>query len=293
MAKTQALATAPIQTQQPHPDYERFVTTARFRDFVWQIKHDGVRTLFDPAHREFYSRNGKVFPNFHTFQEEALLLHAEVSRRAGRSDFHLDGEVAGVNFPAVSKQLFRESDVDMRGLEYHVFDVTIPGLTFMERNSLLAEALIHPDLTLIRAVPWLFCPEFTSVEELEAFVKTLNANGYEGCVFKRMDGQYLFGKKAANEWVKGVLDETLDLEVVGLEEGEGKLTGCVGKFICALEGAPDGVVKVAPGRATHTELREWWEDRDETPHMIEVLFKERTRDGSLRHPRFKCRRDDK
>lgn len=293
MTKKQLLAASPINTQQPHPDYERFVKQANFKDFIWQIKHDGVRTLFDPEHLEFYSRSGKVFPNFPIFQEEASQLHKMVGLLAGRDDFHLDGEVAGEVFSSVMEQLFRESDVDMSGLTYHVFDVTIPGLTFMERHALLAEAFVHLDLSLLKPVPWFFCPEFASVEELEAWVKALNDKGYEGAVFKRTEGHYLFGKKAANEWVKGVLDETLDLPVLRVEEGVGKLKGCVGVFVCALEGAPDGTVEVAPGRATHEQLRRWWENPDEVPSMIEVLFKSRTKDGSLRHPRFKRPREDK
>lgn len=293
MAKKQQVAASPIKTQQPHPDYERFVNEANFEDFIWQIKHDGVRTLFDPEHTEFYSRNAKVFPNFHVFKMEALRLHDEVCRLAGRRDFHLDGEVAGEVFSSVMGQLFRESDVDMSGLTYHVFDATIPGMSFEDRHSLLAQAFTTVKPNLLRPVPWYFCPRFKSVEELEAWVKELNAKGFEGAVFKRLNGHYLFGKKRPGEWVKGVLDETLDLEVLRVEEGTGKLKGCVGVFVCALEGAPDGIVEVGPGRATHEELRFWWENPEEVPSMIEVLFKSKTKDGSLRHPRFKCPREDK
>jgi ATP-dependent DNA ligase len=293
MAKKQLIAASPIKTQQPHPDYERFVKQANFQDYIWQIKHDGVRTLFDPEHLQFYSRNAKVYPNFHIFQDEAVALHAAIARRVGSGMFHLDGEMSGEVFASVMEQLFRESDVDMSGLLYHVFDFTCPGLTWIERHLLLVHAFQEVRPKLLRLVPAETCPHFDSVEDLEAFVKKLNDRGYEGCVFKRRDGHYLFGKKAANEWVKGVLDETLDLVVSHVVEGKGKLKGCVGAFVCALPGAPNGVVEVAPGRATHDQLRHWWEKPEERPLMIEVLFKSKTKDGSLRHPRFKRSRWDK
>lgn len=293
MAKLQALAQAPIKTQQPHPDYERFVREGNFSEFIWQIKHDGVRTLFDPTHREFYSRSGKVFPNFHVFLEEAVALHHWLTIELGMGDFHLDGEVAGETFTSVMNQLFKETDVDMSDLDYHVFDFTHPTLTFRERHRLLYTAFSDLQLELLKPVPYFPCPTFGSAEVLEEFVRGLMAQGHEGCVFKRYEGRYLFGKKWAGEWVKGVLDETLDLEVMALIPGEGKLTGCVGAFLCTLEGAPGNQVEVAPGRATHAQLRQWWENPDEAPKLIEVLFKKRTKDGSLRHPRFKRARDDK
>lgn len=294
MGTKQPLATAPIKTQQPHPDYERFFHTARFSDYIWQIKHDGVRTIFDPYHHEFYSRNGKLYQNFGSFTEGALHLHRWISERIGFSDFCIDGEVAGPNFATVASQLFRKTDASMDGIRYHVFDLTIPHLTFLERNELLRNAFsenLYPSQG-IHHIASVKVPNFRTLSGLERFVRGLNERGYEGCVFKRKNAPYLFGKKT-QDWVKGILDETLDLDVLKLIPGTGKLEGRVGALLCGLEGAPDNVVEVAPGRASHEELKSWWENPTDAPKKIEVLFKSKTKDGSLRHPRYKIRRDDK
>ncbi len=291
MGTKQELAINPVKTMQPHPDYERFVRDGELHYFIWQVKHDGARMLFDPVNRQFYSRNGKVYPNFDALIPEALALHERISEMVGYSDFHLDGEIAGKDFTAVMEQLFRKSNVDVSGLKYHVFDFTAkPHVLWTLRNSYLRGAFscgMYQHLCPVESYP---CPQFRTVGHLERFVQTLMDQGFEGCVFKNIFSPYCFGAKTPCVWVKGVLDETVDLKVEALVEGTGKLEGRVGAFICSYNGRP---VEVAPGRATHEELERWWKYPEETPTMIEVIFKSETKDGSLRHPRFKRRRDDK
>lgn len=298
MAKCQAIAHNPQQTMQPVPELERLFKLApgHWDDWVWQIKHDGVRTLYDPDNKEFYSRNAKVYPNFGVFLLGVQKVHDYISQvliSCGiTTKFHLDGEVAGERFKAVMEQVFREEEVDMTGLNYYLFDFTLHGMSFKDRHELLTQAVLHTGAWLqgVYAVPYQPCPKFKDIEEAEVFIKSLIDNGNEGCVFKHLHSPYRHGKKHP-DWVKGILEETLDLPVLSVEEGKGKLKGCVGKFVCEM---PDGTtVDVAPGRAPHGLLKYWWENQHEIPGLIEVMFKSKTDSGSLRHPRFKRSREDK
>lgn len=291
-------ATAPVKTMQPHPDLEKFIgnVQGRWAEWAMQLKTDGVRCLFDPSYGEFYSRAETLYPNFDKYYHESMQLATWLMAKTGQT-VHLDGEMAGHNFTRIMNVLFKKDDnIDLTGIEYHVFDFTVEGYTFMERDALLKEAFANLDLKLLKPVMTQEMPEFKTFEEAEAFIRELEAQGEEGCVFKRKDSLYLRGSKKITEWVKGVLDETIDLIVLGLKEGTGKLTGCVGKFVCPLpEEFSDYAVDVAPGRATHDELRLWWDERDEfLGTMIEVFYKAPTKNNkNLRHPRFVRVREDK
>lgn len=292
MGVKQPLATSPVRTMQPHPDLEKFFSKykTRFNEFIYQIKYDGVRCLFDAENLEFYSRAHKLYPNFGKFVDECVTLVNELGALVGQP-IHLDGEVAGPTFTNIMENLFAKSDVDLTGIHYYVFDFTAEGWEFRHRDGLLKQVFASHNFTTIKPVFTHSCPKFQSLNEMESFIRRLEEEGYEGCVFKRYHGDYLFGSKRQGEWVKGILDETLDLPCFATVEGTGKLKGCVGKFLCDL---PNGeVVAVAPGRATHAQLKMWWEEQY-VPPMIETYFKGWTKDGkSLRHPRFIRTREDK
>lgn len=297
MAVKQLVATSPKKTMQPHPDLEKFIKNVqgRWAEWVYQIKHDGVRCLYDPIHSEFYSRAAKVYPNFGLFKRECDILAEWLSYRVGYT-VHLDGEMAGPNFTRIMNVLFKKDDnINLTGILYHVFDFTAVDMTFTERDELLTQAFTDLEFELLRPVFTFPMKEFTDFDQIERFIRDLEAMGLEGCVFKRKDSLYLHGSKKITEWVKGVLDETIDLPVVDVIEGEGKLKGCVGKFVCPLpDEFGDEFVKVAPGRATHAELKLWWENPEERPSMIEVFYKQATKDNAnLRHPRFVRVREDK
>ena len=87
----------------------------------------------------------------------------------------------------------------------------------------------------------------------------------------------------------------MDLEIVGFEEGEGRLAGKLGAVLVRYKNG--NVVKVGSGFSD--ELREMiWDHQDETlGKIIEVQYFEETKnaDGgeSLRFPIFKDFRSDK
>ena len=86
---------------------------------------------------------------------------------------------------------------------------------------------------------------------------------------------------------RDITHDTLDLVVVGVQEGEGAFAELMGALVCDYNGVQ---VKVGTG-FTVEERYEYFKN---PPKMIEVDYQEITKDGSLRFPVFvKDRTHDK
>lgn len=290
MSTKQDKATAPIRTMQPHPDMDKLLDSPDFdpTQWVWERKFDGVRCLYDPATKECYSRNGTLYKNF-DFVKDTLNILSEYLPEG----VVFDGEVSGMQFKDTTEQLFRKTGTDTSGLVYNVFDIILPKYTLDERKSLLWDSVVKAvqergkifckQVQLVYAFE--FPLDFTKAKLLAMVASLVKHDGFEGIVLKNKQSKYEPGKKAITYWVKGLIQHTEDLPVTGVVEGNGKLAGCVGKFIC-------GDYKIAPGKATHAQLKHWWEHQEDMPKIIEVSYKSST-GKSLRHPRFVRARYDK
>lgn len=277
---------------QPHPDIEKFLDLTNFSAFVFERKYDGVRTLYDPFWHIFYSRQGTRYENFDVFEVECDMLAAILNEKLPseyHNRFHLDGEVCGIDFKAVSEQLFRISDIDTNALDYMIFDIVIPDFCLKQRKALLRDAFIVLRTFMpegqVKFVDYEPVPDTFSRATYKEFLAAHTTNGEEGIVFKDLFSLYDCGAKRKNVWVKGLPINTEDLLVTSVVEGKGKLAGCVGVFMC-------GEHRIAPGKATQEQLKFWWEHPEERPTVIEVSFKNKT-GAALRHPRFVRARFDK
>lgn len=274
-----------------------------------RVARHGTRSsgLEIPAEFGFnhFSRARKEYANFNCFDIDLNMVARSLAHRIGTHPI-LDGEVidasgsAGGDFQELSRNLHRKADVDTSNMEFHLFDFTVPHLPlrlkWIQRYKLLCDAVdfLHqrcdefgktPNVHIIRHG----IRSFKSKQELIDLADAAIANGREGLVVKLP--MSLYENRRSPSWVKLTATETLDLPVIDYLEGSGKLAGHLGKFVCRL---PDGsTVNVGPGKATHAMLKEWWENSELVPKMIEVGFKGYTKDGKLRHPRFLRSRDDK
>jgi DNA ligase-1 len=107
------------------------------------------------------------------------------------------------------------------------------------------------------------------------------------------DAPYEFGRTWSLMKVKKM--STVDLEVVGYEEGSGRLSGTLGAILVRYK---DGnTVKVGSGFSDELRALIWTEPSDIIGKIVEVQFFEETTnaDGgkSLRFPVFKDFRPDK
>jgi DNA ligase-1 len=273
-----------------------------------EVKLDGVRVLavVQGATVTLYSRNGKVFENFPQIAE-----FIEDNRKAfqyGRGTggyFVLDGEIVGESFQKLMKQAQRKSDVETSNMVYHVFDI-LPLDALQEghwnvqqhkRLEWLDSAKSGlPEGGCVQIMPGMNVDLDTAEghDVLRRFAEASVEQGYEGIMIKELDAPYQC--KRSDSWMKWKPTISVDLEIVGFEEGTGRNEGRMGAIIC--EGDDNGRrIRVNVGSGFSDSNRdEYWTSRGELlGHLVEVQADAVTQnqDGSysLRFPRFLRFRD--
>jgi DNA ligase-1 len=248
-----------------------------------------------------YSRNGKEFLNFPQvadFVEEHCRAFQTNSAFGGQ--FVLDGEIVGKSFQDLMKQAQRKSNARTDNMVYHVFDI-MPLSEFREgfcnlpqhrRIDLLKRAQAHlPETGCVRVMPGMDVDLDTAEghDVMRRFAEASVEEGYEGIMIKSMDAPYEC--KRSDSWMKWKPTITVDLNIVGFEEGTGRNAGRLGAIIC--EGVDnDRNIRVNVGSGLSDSNRnEYWAARNELlARVVEVEADAVTQnqDGSysLRFPRF-------
>jgi len=272
-----------------------------------ECKLDGVRVLavVQGSDVTLYSRNGKQFENF-----PQIVQAIEDNRKTflniphgGR--FVLDGEIVGESFQKLMKQAHRKSDAVTDGMVYHVFDI-IPLDSFVEGHY---NAQQHKRIEMLERVRALL-PEDGPIQIMNGLDVNLDTaeghdimqryaeaaveGGFEGIMIKSMDAPYLC--KRTDSWMKWKPTITVDLRIVGFEQGTGRNADRLGAIIC--EGDDNGrhiCVNVGSG-LSDGDRDEYWRSRDLLlGHLVEIQADAVTQnqDGSysLRFPRFLRFRD--
>jgi DNA ligase 1 len=273
-----------------------------------EVKLDGVRVLAvcSPAGVTLYSRNGKVFENFPQIAEviEANYRMLPPMTTTGGS-FVLDGEIVGESFQQLMKQAHRKGNARTDNMVYHVFDL-LPLWAFEEGFH---NAQQHKRLELLEKCRPLFdatgCLRvMTGIEVdldmsegqniMRRFADDAVAQGFEGIMIKDQDAPYEC--RRSSFWMKWKPVITVDLNIVGFEEGTGKNLGRLGAIVC--EGVDnDRRINVNVGSGlTDSDRDSFWADRDQLlGRVVEVKADAVTQnqDGtySLRFPRFERFRD--
>jgi DNA ligase-1 len=284
-------------------------------------KLDGVRVLLTVIPSDSgltticFSRNGKQFENFQHIEEQVRDNFLKLCRAAKGTDqgramangVVFDGEVIGNTFQELMRQARRKTDVQAEDSVFNIFDV-IPLQEFREghwnaqlnQRIQLLEAMrpVIDTMPNVELLPHIMVDLDTAAgkDQLERYAKDQVNAGFEGIMIKNVDAPYEC--KRNTFWMKWKPTITVDLEVVGVEEGTGRNLGRLGALVCA--GEDDGkeiTVNVGSG-FSDIDRDSLWADRN----MIigttcEILCDVITRnmDGtySLRFPRFVRFRLDK
>lgn len=316
---------------------------------VIEPKLDGYRFTFlcRDGSGGFFTRSGKRAPAAEHLVEPMIQtaltalattnnqkLKFTLSTRPGdiaryaRADlnFMVDGEMT-VNGNFAETGALRRTSETAKDALFNVFDIMSyadfdatgsSGEVYMERRKLVEELITHADGKIITKTPRYLVNSHAEIMEL---YDKFQERGLEGAMVKNPDG--LYDKKKSYGWLKIKAEETDDLYIVGVYNGEPnkEFENTIGGLIVNRNG-----VEVRVGGGYSKELRQelwelWCEDARhlkinpmvgykpghsipfaslQNDHeykllgrMIEVEYHEVTPDGSLRHPRFKCFRDDK
>jgi DNA ligase-1 len=280
-------------------------------------KLDGVRVLMMviPGASEgvttvCYSRNGKVFDNFGHIEKQISDNFVKIARghqNALINGFVLDGEVIGNTFQELMRQARRKTDVQADDSVFNIFDI-IPLSDFREghwnaqlyKRIAILEHIRHVVDTMpnVELLPHIMVDLDTAAgkDQLERYAKDNVNAGFEGIMIKELEAPYIC--KRSTDWMKWKPTLTVDLEVVGVEEGTGRNLGRLGALVC--HGVDDGkeiTVNVGSG-FSDVDRDDYWTNRNlvigrTCEVLCDVITQNQDGTYSLRFPRFVRFRDDK
>jgi DNA ligase-1 len=267
-----------------------------------EVKLDGVRVLAVVAGNActLYSRNGKQLDNFPQVAE-AIMDNVEALYPGLKlGNFVLDGEIVGESFQQLMRQAHRKNQAHTTGMTYHVFDI-LPLTDFVAGASPQSQRRrlewLEPTreafeaTSCLRIMPGMEVDLNTAEGQdiMHRFAEAAVAQGYEGIMIKDLTAHYEC--KRTSSWLKWKPIITVDLEIVGFEEGTGRNAGRLGAIICEGEDH-DRRIRVNVGTGLSDAVRDqYWHTRDQLlGHVVEVAADAVTQnqDGtySLRFPRF-------
>ena len=280
-------------------------------------KLDGVRVLLMVIPSDTgevtticFSRNGKQFDNFGHIEDQVRENWIKIARghqNALINGFVLDGEVIGNTFQELMRQARRKDNVQADDSVFNIFDI-IPLSDFREghwnaqlrKRIDILEHIRHvvdtmPDVELL---PHIMVDLDTAAgkDQLERYAKDNVNAGFEGIMIKELEAPYIC--KRSTDWMKWKPTLTVDLEVVGVEEGTGRNLGRLGALVC--HGVDDGkeiTVNVGSG-FSDGDRDDYWTNRNlvigRTAEVLcDVITQNQDGTYSLRFPRFVRFRDDK
>jgi DNA ligase-1 len=274
-------------------------------------KLDGVRVLavVQGMSVSLFSRNGKEFANFPQIAQDIMRHRAAFQHNLGSGGrFVLDGEVTGESFQKLMKQAHRKSDAQTDGMVYNIFDI-IPLDDFQrgywnaqqyKRFDILNRARVVLDKSKVghslRVVEGLEVDLDTAEghDIMQRYAEDCVALGFEGIMIKAVDEPYVC--KRSDRWMKWKPVISVDLKIVGFEQGTGRNQDRLGAIIC--EGEDNGrLIRVNVGSGlSDSDRDEYWAARNRLlGHLVEIQADAVTQnqDGtySLRFPRFLRFRD--
>lgn len=192
----------------------------------------------------------------------------------------LDGELYNhdlkENFEKITSAVRKEkTSLEAVRIQYHIYDIMAPEC-FRTRYSRLAEIVLLGG-SVLELVNTKFA---NSAEEAAMYFTLFTKLGYEGSMVRLLGIPYENKRSHQLLKVKKFLDE--EFEIVGMEEGRGKLQGHAGAFVCKTR---DSKIFRAKMSGETSKLKEYWEKRDDyVGQILTVQFQGKTGEGLPRFP---------
>lgn len=161
-------------------------------------------------------------------QEDSLKNDGELYNHELKEDFE--------KLTSILKQQKKPHE-DHQLIEYHIYDVDIPGRNFQERNLIISE--FYKDHPILKVVETRLV---NNHEEVLVAYEDFISRGYEGLIVRNIEGEYE-GKRSYNlQKLKGFQDR--EFKIIGIKEGKGKLMGHAATFTCLTDENKEFEVKL-------------------------------------------------
>lgn len=280
--------------------YWDYVDRVNGKDITITMKMDGNRMVCIKEHGKvkMFTRQGKEY--------EGLVEIEEVLNNCPYDNFVLDGEILCLDYKTINpKDTYKTTSKlcrpkgEKRGLTFVVFD-------FIELDNFkkgACKTLYSKRRTMLENfVAILNTPFLNIVEKLyegigneETILKLLDkvtSQGQEGLMINFNDEPYKLTRTTNILKVKKM--QSVDLRIIGFEEGEGRLKGTLGNLLVDYKGN-----KVGVGSGYEDKERDYiWSNREKLlGRVVEIKYFEETTNQnndllSLRFPVFKCIREE-
>ena len=259
-----------------------------------QPKLDGVRCIIQQEfHKDgdkvvAYSRTGKEWKNIdHILEELKLFFHSY-------PNVILDGELYNhdlkndfekiISLVRKTKPTAEDRVESSEMVQFHCYDIIDEELLYDHRNEFINQSL----MLLGDSIYTVETTQCFTEGDAKVFHKDNLEMGYEGSIVRTNDVY-----KCGRSWSLRKFKDFSDAEayIVGYEEGKGKRTGTLGKFI--MQDEDGNKFGCPPGKGyNYEDMKEMLNNVHEYMGQTATFtYFERTKAGSYRHPLFKCIRD--
>ena len=264
-----------------HP-IEKKPKAVRFGDLIIiQPKLDGIRCI--GTKDGLFSRNGKPIVSVPeiTGQVQRILKHLPDGTR-------LDGELYNHAFKDDFNSLvslIRKGDAlnfsDQQLVQYHLYDLDIPALTYPLRYAMLAKCEDHGLYPNIRIVDSLIEVADSNWRDLvDTFQQGFITNGYEGAMVRV--GHLPYEHKRSDSLLKVKTFQDDEFIIKEIVEGDGNRSGMAGRLVIYLKDYSVCEAGIAGGVDYYKHL---WENRERfIGKKATVRFFGYTPAGKLRFP---------
>ena len=260
-----------------------------------QPKLDGVRCLIQQEYDEVvsanviraYSRTGKEWKNinhilynlrqFFHFNPNAI-LDGELYNHDLKDDFEKIISLVRKQDPTPEDRSEAESLV-----QFHCYDIVNPTMKFDERIQFVTNNV--PRNNCVTHVPTMLVPTESQAQVNHA--RNLDS-GYEGSILRIND---FYQNKRSHSLRKFKDFSDAEATIIDFVEGKGKRKGTLGKFVMR---DADGIeFGCPPGKGyNYKDLSNLlFRAKYYVGQTATFTYFERTKNGSYRHPLFKCIRD--
>lgn len=160
-------------------------------------------------------------------------------------DITLDGELYNHEFKKNFEHIVHlvrqeEPDPKCTDVEYHIYDL-VNDRTFGDRHRMLSNAFSigNPKFKYLRLVTTVKGSE----DDIQIYFGNFRDRGYEGAMLRNGDSLYLNKRSYDLQKVKEFDDG--EFEIIGIDEGRGKLQGHVGAFVCRTKDGKEFLAKMS------------------------------------------------